>query len=340
MVKRRKTKKRRAPRVQAERICSTGLAMLLSGRPTMKCTMGDAVKLLWAHAKQNGLSSGGTILCDPAMRRLFGVEQLGMTEVFGAIAKQMTGAAAAAEEAAGVAAASGQGRGAALVSAARDEGPVLSVSAELTALFGEGGGVAGARARLTQAEALRKLGAYCSRNKLRDTVDRRQVRCDVALARVLGCASFTVYEAKALLARHMSSDAPSRAAGGSEGGGGSGGSDGGGSSSGSTASRPGTSASDAGPSAAPYQPPPVTAATNARADGGAAGAAAQLEVARLRRAVRAPRGRSWCRARDKPTPNLVPGLALALAVTVACPWSGARGQGGATRAAAGGGGQQ
>ena len=80
MVKRRKTKKRRAPRVQAERICSTGLAMLLSGRPTMKCTMGDAVKLLWAHAKQNGLSSGGTILCDPAMRRLFGVEQLGMTE--------------------------------------------------------------------------------------------------------------------------------------------------------------------------------------------------------------------------------------------------------------------
>jgi len=263
-----------------------------------------------------------------------------MTEVFGAIAKQMTGAAAAAEEAAGVAAGSGQGRGAALVSAARDEGPVLSVSAELTALFGEGGGVAGARARLTQAEALRKLGAYCSRNKLRDTVDRRQVRCDVALARVLGCASFTVYEAKALLARHMSSAAPSRAAGGSEGGGGSGGSDGGGSSSGSTAFRPGTSASDAGPSAAPYQPPPVTAATDARADGGAAGAAAQLEVARLRRAVRAPRGRSWCRARDKPTPNHVSGLTLALAVAVACPWSGARGQGGATRAAAGGGGQQ
>ena len=159
MVKRRKTKKRRAPRVQAERICSTGLAMLLSGRPTMKCTMGDAVKLLWAHAKQNGLSSNGTILCDPAMRRLFGVEQLGMTEVFGAIAKQMTGAAAAAEEAVGVAAASGQGRGAALVSAARDEGPVLSVSAELTALFGEGGGVAGARARLRSYPNLLRLSS-------------------------------------------------------------------------------------------------------------------------------------------------------------------------------------
>ena len=287
MVKRRKTKKRRAPRVQAGRICSTGLATLLSGRPTMKCTMGDAVKLLWAHAKQNGLSSGGTIVCDPAMQRLFGVDQLGMTEVFGAIAKQMTGAAAAAEEAA---AASGQGRGAALVSAARDEGPVLSVSAELTALFGEGGGVAGARARLTQAEALRKLGAYCSRHKLRDTVDRRQVRCDVALARVLGCASFTVYEAKALLARHMSSDAPSRgvAPGGGSGGGSGGGGGGGGS--GGAASRPGTSASDAGPSAGPYQPPSATAATDARAGGGAAGAAAQLEVARLRRAVRAPQG--------------------------------------------------
>lgn len=49
-------------------------------------------------------------------------------------------------------------------------------------------------------------------------------------------------------------------------------------------------AADAGPSAGPYQPPPATATTDARAgDGatGAAGAAAQLEVARLRRAVRA-----------------------------------------------------
>ena len=286
MVKRRKAKKRRAPRVQAERICSTGLATLLSGRPTMKCTMGDAVKLLWAHAKQNGLSSGGTIVCDPAMQRLFGVDQLGMTEVFGAIAKQMTGAVAAAEEAA---AASSQGRGASLVSAARDEGPALSVSAELTALFGEGGGIAGARARLTQAEALRKLGAYCSRHKLRDAVDRRQVRCDGALARVLGCESFTVYEAKALLARHMSSDA----LGGSEGRGGCGGGGGGGAAFQSVAS-----ASDAGPSAGPYQPPPATATTDARAgDGatGAAGAAAQLEVARLRRAVRGcmEEGRSW-----------------------------------------------
>ena len=100
MVKRRRKAKRKAPRVQAERVCSAGLAQLLRGRSSLKCTMGDAVKMLWAHAKANGLSSGGTINCDPAMRRLFGVDQLGSTEVFSAIAKQMTGAAAAAAEAA------------------------------------------------------------------------------------------------------------------------------------------------------------------------------------------------------------------------------------------------
>ena len=44
MVKKRRKAKRRVPRVQADRICSSGLATLLSGRPTLKCTMGDAVK--------------------------------------------------------------------------------------------------------------------------------------------------------------------------------------------------------------------------------------------------------------------------------------------------------
>ena len=78
MVKRRRKAKRKAPRVQAERICSAGLAQLLRGRSSLKCTMGDVVKMLWAHAKANGLSSGGTINCDPAMRRLFGVDHRGM----------------------------------------------------------------------------------------------------------------------------------------------------------------------------------------------------------------------------------------------------------------------
>ena len=56
MVKRRKKGKRRraAPRVQAERVCSAALASILCGRPQLSCTLGDAVKRLWDHAKANG----------------------------------------------------------------------------------------------------------------------------------------------------------------------------------------------------------------------------------------------------------------------------------------------
>ena len=204
--KKKKAKRRAAPRVQPERVCSAGLAALLGVR---NCTMGDAVKRLWAHAKGTGLQEGASIRCDAAMRRLFGVHKLEMTEVFGALSKHMQGAGAAAASSGsgggGIGAAgsssgggSSQGRGAALVESTRDEGPVLVMTAQLASLLG-----AGASARMTMAEALRKLGAYCSRHKLRDATDRRKVHCDNALARVLLCDSFTVYEAKALLRQHM-----------------------------------------------------------------------------------------------------------------------------------------
>ena len=87
--KTRKTKKRGTPRVQVPRICDAGLAQLLGAD---RLTLGDAVKRLWARAKERGLQEGKTIRCDGSMRRLFGVPQLSMFEVSGALSAHLTGA--------------------------------------------------------------------------------------------------------------------------------------------------------------------------------------------------------------------------------------------------------
>ena len=54
---------------------------------------------------------------------------------------------------------------------------------------------------LALSEALRLVGKYITRQKLRDSTDKRKI-CDAALAELVGKSSFTVFEAKALLGRH------------------------------------------------------------------------------------------------------------------------------------------
>ena len=68
---------------------SAGLAALLRCRAI---TRGDAVKQLWAYAREHGLNDGRSIRCDGPMRRLFGVDTMSMYEVPKLLSAQLTSA--------------------------------------------------------------------------------------------------------------------------------------------------------------------------------------------------------------------------------------------------------
>jgi len=86
----KKKKKRQAP-PQVALACSEGLARLFtSGRTSsLALTRGDAMKRIWALAKERSLQQGATIQCDAEMRALFGADALGLTDVPGALAPHM-----------------------------------------------------------------------------------------------------------------------------------------------------------------------------------------------------------------------------------------------------------
>ena len=215
-TKKKKRKKRAAaPRVQVPRACAEPLALLLSGNVhhRLELTLGDAVRHLWAYARRKGLNQGSTISCDAAMRELFGVDSLGMTAIPGALSAHMTGtggssaaAAATSTSAASTSTAAASssssssaatGRGAALVAAAA--GPRLALSEALAAILCDDS----EEPHLTVQEAIRRLGGYASRHRLRDESDRRRVRCDAPLRAALGVTDFTVFEARGLLLGRM-----------------------------------------------------------------------------------------------------------------------------------------
>ena len=213
-TKKKKRKKRAAaPRVQVPRACAEPLALLLSGNVhhRLELTLGDAVRHLWAYARRKGLNQGSTISCDAAMRELFGVDSLGMTAIPGALSAHMTGtggssaaaaatstsAASSASAAASSSSSAATGRGAALVAAAA--GPRLALSEELAAILCDDS----EEPNLTIQEAIRRLGGYASRHRLRDESDRRRVRCDAPLRAALGVTDFTVFEARGLLLGRM-----------------------------------------------------------------------------------------------------------------------------------------
>jgi chromatin remodeling complex protein RSC6 len=87
-IKKKKRKVRRQAPPQVALACSEGLARLFtSGRSaSLALTRGDAMKRLWALAKERSLQQGATITCDAEMRALFGVDALGLTDVPGALA--------------------------------------------------------------------------------------------------------------------------------------------------------------------------------------------------------------------------------------------------------------
>ena len=203
--KRKKRKAARAPRVQVARICSSALSHLLAqpGESTsdLRLTLGEAVKRLWARAKARGLQEGREMRCDEAMQRLFNVRTLDMFKVSGALSEHMRGAGSSSGTSA---AASSTSRSSVPSSTAPQ--PLLTLSPALTSLLcgssdGRGGG--NRQLTLTQAEALRRVGAYISSRRLRDETDRRKIHCDAALTEIVGKTTFTVFEAKALLARHF-----------------------------------------------------------------------------------------------------------------------------------------
>jgi len=231
-TKNRKRRKRVVPRPQSERICSEALSMFLSNGQSRRLTLtsGEAVKRLWAKAKVSGLQRGRTIQCNAAMVRLFDRSELGMCDVPSALAAHMTGTSshsrAPARASCAAASASSSSRAAeglpgpcsdttlprscaavspAALRAAARETTLLTLSAGLTALlFGdEHGATARWEATMTEAEALKRLGRYISRHELRHPTDRRTIRCNAALAEIVGKSSFSVYEAKQLLARHI-----------------------------------------------------------------------------------------------------------------------------------------
>ena len=164
--KRRKTRRRSAPRVQAPRSCSEELSLYLSAGAdrALMLTLGEAVKQLWARARALGLNEGQSIRCNSAMRELFGCARLDMCDIPGALSAHMRGAGASASGAASSSAAPAP--------APAPAGPMLTLSPALSTLLGA------SSARMTQSEALRLLGKYVSTRSLRDPLDRRRIICD------------------------------------------------------------------------------------------------------------------------------------------------------------------
>ena len=210
MPKRRKTrrKKRRsaAPRVQQPRILSRALTRLLApndGAEEVRLTLGEAVKRLWARCKSRGLQEGKNLRCDEPMTRLFGVPLLTMFEVPSALSQHMRGAGSSAASSS-VARASSSSSSTA--TATSRDAPLLTLSPALTSLIcgsADGGGGGNRQLTLTQSEAVRRVGMYIQRQKLRDASDKRKIHCDAALAEIVGKGSFTIFEAKQLISRHL-----------------------------------------------------------------------------------------------------------------------------------------
>ena len=220
MPKKRKTRKkarrRVVARVQVPRICSARLSRLLASgaesRESLRLTLGEAVKRLWAYAKAHGLQDGRELRCDAHMQRLFGQTHLTMFEVSGALSTHMQGASASGAVSTST---SAPATASSALGATTSNAPLVTLSPALTSLFcgsrdGRGGGQR--QLTLTQTEALRQLGKYITRCGLRDRVDRRRINCDAALAEIVGKGSFTIYEAKELLARHLTPTPGSAAA--------------------------------------------------------------------------------------------------------------------------------
>ena len=237
IAKKKRRKKKPTPRVQVPRVCGPALSRLLAQgqhelqQEQLRLTLGEAVKRLWQVAKAKGLQQGRTIRCDAAMQRLFGVAELDMFEVAGALSTHMTGAgsAGAASSTAATAAvttssaAGASAAGAAPPSASGErEGMLITLSPALTSILcgsedGRGGG--SRELMISPKEALRLLGKYISRRGLRDATDRRRIHCDAALSEIVGKGSFTIFEARALIEQFST---PVPVGGGGSGSGGSG----------------------------------------------------------------------------------------------------------------------
>ena len=193
------------------------LAESSESRVALRLTLGDAVKRLWAYAKAHGLQDGRTLNCNSRMRRIFGTPSLSMFEVSGALSAHMTGAGSSSSSSS-----SSTTTPTSSSSSSDATGELVTLSPALTSLLrdlldGNGGG--SGQATVTKAAALRFVGKYISTRRLRDENDKRKIHCDAALAQIVGKDSFTIFEAKALLARHMS---PARGSDGSGSGSGAG----------------------------------------------------------------------------------------------------------------------
>ena len=173
--KRRKTRRRSAPRVQAPRSCSEELSVWLSAGAdrALKLTLGEAVKQLWARAKALGLNEGASIRCNSTMRSLFGCARLDMCDIPGALSAHMRGAGAAS----GAASAAD-----APAPAPAPTGPLLTLSPALSVLLCAPG-ASSSGARMSQSDALRLLGKYVSSRSLRDPLDKRRIICDTVRRR-------------------------------------------------------------------------------------------------------------------------------------------------------------
>ena len=215
--KKRKTKRRAAPRPQIARICNGPLSQLLAqpGESTsaLRLTLGEAVKRLWAYARLKGLTEGRVIKCNGRMQALFNESQLGMFAISGALSEHMRGAGSSSSGSSGsstttsTSAASSSAAAPATAAPAIGSGPLLTLSPALTSLIcgsTDGGGGGNRQLTLTLADTLRRVGNYITRNGLRDQDDRRKIACDAALAEIVGKTTFTIFEAKALLAKHLS----------------------------------------------------------------------------------------------------------------------------------------
>ena len=212
--KKRKTKRRAAPRPQIARICNGPLSQLLAqpGESTsaLRLTLGEAVKRLWAYARLKGLTEGRVIKCNGRMQALFNESQLGMFAISGALSEHMRGAGSSSSGSStttSTSAASSSAAAPATAAPTIGSGPLLTLSPALTSLIcgsTDGGGGGNRQLTLTLADTLRRVGNYITRNGLRDQDDRRKIACDAALAEIVGKTTFTIFEAKALLAKHLS----------------------------------------------------------------------------------------------------------------------------------------
>ena len=213
--KKRKTKRRAAPRPQIARICNGPLSRWLAqpGESTsaLRLTLGEAVKRLGvceierAHRRardQMQWSDAGIIQREPARH------VCNFWSALGAHARRRKQQQRrSSSTTTSTSAASSSAAAPATDAPTIGSGPLLTLSPALTSLIcgsTDGGGGGNRQLTLTLADTLRRVGNYITRNGLRDQDDRRKIACDAALAEIVGKTTFTIFEAKALLAKHLS----------------------------------------------------------------------------------------------------------------------------------------